>query len=141
MALLAIWPPLVLLAAALSLAGAPLHFSLRLLGLLFALILLGDIAARLRDYSRLVGLLSQQPSRLARQVSRHKRSWCQRTTLVWAARKALGARGRRLVAAAYAARGYRWFHVFPDGALSVRSTFLNLRFWHSLLTGTRDDPG
>ena len=140
-AFLAVWPPFLLLAVAIALTAILAPAPASLLPAIGACILVFDIRARLSDFRKTARLLSAGPAQLPRQVSRFKRSWCQRTVVEWAARRALGPAGRAAVRREYFARGYRWYHVFPDQTFTAGSPFLKPRFWIGLLGGTPEDPG
>lgn len=132
----AVWPPLALLAGALSIASLPFPLALRVAAVAGVLILIFDVWARWRDYRRVSRNLMRDPELLHRHLPRYKRSWCQRTVLHWAAYRALGKRGREYVREHYSAMGYRWFHIFPDRTFTRESPFLRPSFWRSLVGGT-----
>jgi hypothetical protein len=137
MRVLAIWPPLLLFVLSVAFASiTQLPWPLRIAGVAGLVILPFDMAARLRDFTKVVARLAAEPDALARHVGRYKRSWCQRTVLLWAATAALGQEGRAFVLRQFAMLGYRWYHVFPDHTWSRESPFLKFSFWRGLLGGT-----
>lgn len=134
--LLAIWPPMALIATSLTVASLPVPLALRAAAVAGLLILTFDITARMRDYRRVVDRLALDPSLLDRHLVRYKPSWCQRTVLYWAAEAALGRESRAYVGRQFAQMGYRWYHIFPDRTFTRESPFLKPKFWRSLIGGT-----
>ena len=140
--ILAAWPPLFLgalcLATALALYCAlPTVLPAALFGF-GGVAFVADARARRADYRRardriLAVAAAQSESALVRELTQlyqqHKRSWCQRTSLIWAAAAALGPRGSRFVRGAFRSHGYHWWHITPDGTFSRHCPFLKLSFW------------
>lgn len=143
-ALMAAWPPLFLGVICATMAVAA-HWTLPT-SLPTALFGFGGIAfaadarARRADYrrarDRIAAAAEQSESLPMRELTRlyqqHKRSWCQRTSLVWAAAAALGPAGSGFVRRGFRKHGYQWWHITPDGTFSRHCPFLKLSFWWSL---------
>jgi hypothetical protein len=143
-ALLAAWPPLFLgmVCGAIALAS---YFALPTTvpaalfgfgGVAFA----ADARARQADFRRARARIRSAARRsegvLARELTQlyqqHKRSWCQRTSLIWAAASAVGPAGSRFVRRGFRKHGYQWWHITPDGTFSRHCPFLKLSFWWAL---------
>ncbi|TIQ65438.1 MAG: hypothetical protein E5X41_14850 [Mesorhizobium sp.] len=144
--LLAVWPPLSLAALSFGLAASPTpgyfdlgpwdNLAVALAGLTFS----SDAGARFAEYRKARDLLALSRhsntmlgASFYQLATLHKRSWCQRTALLWAASDALGPNGRQIVKLYYKALGYRWWHVTPDGTFSRQSPFLKVNFWASVV--------
>lgn len=134
--MMAIWPPMALLAASVVVASFDTPLALRAAAVAGLLILPFDIVARTRDFRRVVARLTLDPSLLDRHIVRYKPSWCQRTVIYWAADKALGRGARLHVGRQYRNMRYRWYHFFPDRTFSRDCPFLKPRFWRGLIGGT-----
>ncbi len=134
--LLAIWPPLALFATSVTVASIEAPLFLRAAAVGGIIILIFDIAARMRDFRRVANRLQAEPDSLDRHILRYKPSWCQRTVVYWAAEEALGREGRSYVGEQFQSMGYRWYHFFPDRTFTRESPFLKPKFWRSLIGGT-----
>jgi hypothetical protein len=143
-ALLAAWPPLFLGALCAAMAmfaywALPTTVPTALLGfggVAFA----ADARARQADFRRARDRIASAASRsdgvLVRELTQlyqqHKRSWCQRTSLIWAAAAALGPAGSRFVRRGFRKHGYQWWHITPDGTFSRHCPFFKISFWWAL---------
>ena len=134
--LIAIWPPLTLMAADILLMIPVLIFGFWPLALaLFAglVILVFDAKGRMADFRNAHRHLSlgRDPARVAKS---YQFSWCGRVACTQAAWSAGDDKGRA-VAEYYSTNGYRWFHIFPDKTFSLDCPFLTVRFWEITLRG------
>lgn len=131
----AIWPPIALLLADLLVMPVLALWSWWLV-LPFAagaIILCFDIAGRRADF-RLAARHLAAGRRPVRVAKNYQFSWCGRVACAAAATAVSPAIGKT-VADHYSANGYRWYHIFPDGAFTRNSPFLSLRFWQITLGG------
>ena len=134
--LIAVWPPLALMAADILLMIPVLVFGywpLALLLLAGLVILVFDIRGRMADFHNAYRHLSlgRDPARVARS---YQFSWCGRVACTHAAWSAGEDKGRA-VSHYFESNGYRWFHIFPDKTFSLECPFLTLRFWEITLRG------
>ncbi|MBX3529782.1 MAG: hypothetical protein KF849_04185 [Rhizobiaceae bacterium] len=143
-AMLAAWPPLFLGALCAAVATfaywtLPTTVPTALFGfggVAFA----ADARARRADFrrarDRIASAASRSDSVLVRELTQlyqqHKRSWCQRTSLIWAAAAALGPAGSRFVRRGFRKHGYQWWHITPDGTFSRHCPFFKISFWWAL---------
>ncbi|MEC9250886.1 MAG: hypothetical protein VX501_09560 [Pseudomonadota bacterium] len=129
----ATWPPLLLLAGSLLVALASPVGWLSVLAGIGVVVLALDSFARLREFVRLrevfqsIGAIE---GRALAEFRRSRTSWCSRRAAIAAAYAAgLGCQARHMVHG----WGYRPWHIFPDRAFSLRSPFLRVNFWKSVL--------
>lgn len=128
--LYAVAPPLGLLFCALFLAVVGPTWVVPFV-IIFDVIMVADIRARLIEYSRLLTLLHYKRTITANAViERMRQSWCQRHAAE-AACRAAGMPGH--AARWYELHGYRWYHIFPDGIFQRDSALLKWSFWRSVL--------
>ncbi len=131
----AIWPPILLLLADLLVMPVVAIWSwwLVLPFAIGAIILCFDIAGRRTDFKLAARHFAagRRPERVAKN---YQFSWCGRVACA-AAASAVSPQIGKLVSDHYATNGYRWFHIFPDGAFTRNSPFLSLRFWQITLGG------
>ncbi|MBO6846610.1 MAG: hypothetical protein JJ884_03735 [Maricaulis sp.] len=129
----ATWPPLVLLFGALLVALVSPFAWLSVLAGLGVLVLALDSFARLREFVRLRGVFQRIGAiegRALAEFRRSRTSWCSRRAAIAAAYAAgLGLQARQMVRG----WGYRPWHILPDRAFSLRSPFLRVNFWKSVL--------
>lgn len=128
----AVWPPLTLLLASCAVAAtAPLP--LAILATAFGVLMVIDVNARLNDYDKAVKFLLRDSSRpiwhrIGVMAAQHRHTWCQRE-VAKAAAETVVSNGAETVELCYASLGYRWYHVFPDGAFTAKSPFLSGKWW------------
>lgn len=123
-------PPLVLLVLAAVLAlFTPIWATIPLV--VFTVVMVADARARWLEYGNLCRAIRGGVSPLINaMVLRRSGSWCQRH----AAEAACWRCGRPGLATNwYRRQGYRWYHIFPDGAFQRDSAFLKPTFWRSVL--------
>ncbi|ESX98723.1 MULTISPECIES: hypothetical protein [unclassified Mesorhizobium] len=143
--LLAVWPPLALAGISFGLAASTSpglidmgiydNIAAGLAGAVF----MSDVGARYAEFRKARAKIAEFEGSPALGTvfyqlgTFHKRSWCQRTALYWAATDVLGPNGGMIVKLWYKALGYKWWHLTPDGTFSRQSPFLKLGFWSSLV--------
>jgi hypothetical protein len=129
----ATWPPLCLAVVCLTLSRLQMPVWWGVLCVIGALLLCTDSLARHREFRAL-----RHSVRLARGLSGEalarfraaRTTWCSRRAAIAAAyAEGFGTDARALVDD----WGYKPWHVFPDRAFSLRSPFLRLSFWQSVL--------
>ncbi|RUT88031.1 MULTISPECIES: hypothetical protein [unclassified Mesorhizobium] len=143
--LLAVWPPLALASISFGLAAStsPSLIDMGIWDNIAAygagLVFMTDVGARYAEFRKARAKIAEFEGSPALGTvfyqlgTYHKRSWCQRTALRWAATDVLGPRGGMIVTLWYKALGYRWWHVLPDGTFSRQSPFLKAGFWSSVV--------
>ncbi|WP_300529259.1 hypothetical protein [Maricaulis sp.] len=131
----ATWPPLLLCLAAIALAVGlgPIFPPAYAIGAVGAGLLVFDAAARLRQAEAIRDLIQRHNGLTGPALSQFRQaraSWCSRRAALAAAHSAgCGGEARALVLK----WGYKPWHVFPDGAFSRRSPFLQTSFWRSVM--------
>lgn len=111
----ALWPPIVLTLLSLILA-----YSLHIIFLLGSLILFIDIKARYEEYVKLVNEKSEH--KRMKRIDLMRASNCSRTAAI--------AAFPDLAKPHYAKLGYKWYHIFPDGAPQC---FFSVKWWKRTL--------
>lgn len=119
------YPPLLLLIVTTALMVV-LPFGYVLLPLF--VLLLFDYRGRRNDFKYLTEMRSEGLQLNRKMMDRYGRTWCGRTVFVTVFPSS------QLY---YYSRGYRWFHVLPDGVLTRNSPFLKKNFWINLVKGHR----
>lgn len=100
-----------------------------------------DIRTRWKDYNRLKKIIVRYgPDEVYLRVRRA--SWCQRTSTI----AAFAYAGHEEFAIQfYDDRGYRFWHIFPDGTFSKNCTLIDVHFWGAMInksyytTGSQED--
>lgn len=119
----AVWPPLALFFLGMGCFLLSSGVVLAVLSLLFATVMIFDVIGRGRCYHKLVHSEINQ-IRYVGVWRRYKGSFCSRNVVTTVFPSAKGY---------YRNAGYRWYHIFPDGTFTKKSTLFKLSFWKELI--------
>lgn len=129
----AVWPPLVLAVLAGAIGVLAPFIWLKIVAVIGVFLLITDTIARHRQFEELRRALRRAGGLTGHALARFRKArtaWCSRRAALAASfAEGFGRESRELVHS----WGYRPWHVFPDGAFSMRSPFLRLGFWKSVL--------
>ena len=138
----AIWPPLVLMALAISIGSISAWFgikSLMVLATIAIAILIGDVFGRSKDYfnARMRFGKARDEADRYEVVRRFRRAWCARVACqaAWKRDFVDSTQPKEFVSQIFHDLGYRWWHIFPDLTFTRHSPFIKTAFWVHLFTG------
>jgi len=132
--LLVVYPSLLVASGSTAAAFTAPRWLFAPLAALVILALL-DARARWTDYQWLVNALTRfGQAKYSRLIAPFRHSWCQRTVAYFALRRFGRGRDAR---GYFHARGYRWWHVLPDGTFSLGCPYLHPTFYKVLFFGTK----
>ncbi|MGE0266081.1 MAG: hypothetical protein AB7V06_25655 [Candidatus Obscuribacterales bacterium] len=134
----AVWPPLILwMASFLTLLILPLGWwslPIAVTSVIFYI----DLCGRTEDYENLreTAWMDGGHCKNRKFADRYGRTFCGRTVFSAVYPRVMGPLGWIDTKAYYRYyKGYRWYHILPDGTFSKDSPFLKWNFWRNLSRG------